>query len=76
MNIDQKFRKYILTATIMAPMTFIMATVGVLRNYGWRDGFVLKQFTTWFTMFPIAYIAALIVIPLANKSVSRIKFTE
>jgi hypothetical protein len=74
MNI--KFKKYITTAFIMAPMTMIMGFVGVMRNYGLQDGWILKFFKTWMTMFPIAYVCALFVIPIANKIVGQIKFQE
>lgn len=57
-------------------MTFLMACVGVARNYGFNTGWQLKIMTTWFTMFPIAYVAALLIIPVANKVTGKITFVE
>jgi Protein of unknown function (DUF2798) len=53
------------TALIIAPMTLIIAFVGVLRNYGLVSGWILKVFLTWFTMLPIAYVCAFFIIPIA-----------
>jgi len=76
MRIDRKFRSYINTAFILGPMTFIMAFVGVLRNYGLHSGWLLRMILTWLTMFPIAFLAGLIVIPLANKLTGKINFND
>lgn len=74
MNI--RFKKYVTTAFIMAPMTMIMGFIGVMRNYGMQEGWVFKFLKTWGTMFPIAFMCALIVIPTAHKLVNLIKFQE
>ena len=76
MPINRKFRRYINTALIMAPMTMLMAIIGVLRNYGFHDGCALKWLMTWLTMFPIAYFFAFFVIPIANKLTGKIPFQE
>ena len=76
MRINKKFRKYINTAFILGPMTMIMGLVGVLRNYGLRDGWVVKFMATWLTMFPIAFLAGLVIIPVANKLTGKINFND
>ncbi len=76
MRLSIRFRKFINTALIIGPMTMIMAFVGVMRNYGLNSGWTLKCLTTWLTMFPIAYVAALMIIPIANKVTSKIEFVE
>ncbi len=76
MKINNRYRKFILTALIIGPMTMIMAFVGVMRNYGMNSGWFAKCIVTWLTMFPIAYVAALFIIPLANKVINKIQFVE
>lgn len=71
-----RFRRFINVALIIAPMTLIMAFVGVIRNSGFQAGWVVKSVKTWFIMFPIAYACALLIIPVANKLTGRIKFRE
>jgi len=73
---DIRFRRYINTALILGPMTFIMAFIGVTRNFGLHSGCIIKIVATWLTMFPIAFICGLIIIPTANKLTSKIKFNE
>jgi hypothetical protein len=53
-----------------------MGLVGVLRNYGLREGWVLKFIATWLTMFPIAFLAGLVIIPIANKLTGKINFND
>jgi len=76
MNIHRRFRKYINTAFILGPMTFIMAFVGVLRNYGLHGGWMIRIIGTWLTMFPVAFLAGLVIIPVANKLTGKIKFDD
>jgi Protein of unknown function (DUF2798) len=75
-HINSKFRKYINSIFIFAPMTFVMAFVGVMRNYGWHDGCFLKIIETWLTMFPIAFVCGLFIIPIGNKLTSKIHFSD
>jgi hypothetical protein len=76
MTIKSKYRKFISVALILAPMTLIMAFVGVMRNYGIKDGWIFKWINTWITMFPVAYLAGLLVIPFANKILNRFNFSD
>ena len=76
MKLNTRFRKFINTAFIIGPMTMLMALVGVMRNYGVNPGWGIKCVTTWLTMFPIAYVAALLIIPVANKVTSKITFVD
>lgn len=76
MKLPARSRKFLAAALIIGPMTMLMAFVGVMRNYGLHDGWPYKCMTTWFTMFPIAYVAALAIIPLANRLLEKITFVE
>jgi hypothetical protein len=76
MTMNRKYKKYINTAFILGPMTLIMAFIGVMRNYGLHVGFVVKIIMTWLTMFPVAFVCGLIIIPVANKLTGKIRFTE
>ena len=73
---DIKFRKYINTAFILGPMTLMMACVGVMRNFGLHGGCAVKIIGTWLTMFPVAFLCGLIIIPTANRLTNKIKFRE
>jgi hypothetical protein len=73
---DIRFRKYINTAFILGPMTLIMAFIGVMRNFGFHEGFVTKIISTWLTMFPIAFVCGLLIIPIANRMTNKIQFTQ
>jgi hypothetical protein len=73
---DIRFKKYINTAFILGPMTLIMAFIGVMRNFGLHEGCVTKIIVTWLTMFPVAFVCGLIIIPIANKITNKIKFTQ
>jgi hypothetical protein len=73
---DIRFRKYINTAFILGPMTLIMATIGVSKNYGLHEAWMIKILTTWLTMFPVAFVCGLIIIPVANRMTNRIKFKQ
>ena len=56
-------------------MTLMMACIGVLRNFGFHDGWALKIMSTWLTMFPVAFIFGLVIIPTANRMTNKIKFS-
>lgn len=73
---DIRFKKYINTAFILGPMTFIMAIIGVTRNYGLHEAWLIKVVITWLTMFPVAFICGLVIIPIANRMTNKIKFTQ
>ena len=53
-------------------MTLIMAFVALIRNYGLKDGAVEKFFNAWIFMFPVAYCAAFVIIPIARKVTEKI----
>jgi hypothetical protein len=73
---DIRFRKYINTAFILVPMTLIMAFIAVMRNYGLHEGCVTKIIITWLTMFPVAFVCGLIIIPVAKRITNKIKFVQ
>jgi len=64
MNI--KYLKYINTLFVVFPMTLLMAFVGIIRNYGFHEGWLGKMFHAWVIMFPVAYLAAFFIIPFAR----------
>ena len=76
MTIKSKYRKFVGTAFVLLPMTLIMAFVVIMRNDGLKDGWELKYLKTWLTMFPIAYAAGLLIIPLANRLLQQINFSD
>lgn len=62
-----KYLKHINTLLVVFPMTLIMAAVGISRNYGFQDGWMYQVLNTWSVMFPVAYVSAFIIIPIAKK---------
>jgi Protein of unknown function (DUF2798) len=73
---NKKYFKYIYTLFVVIPMTLIMAFVGLVRNYGFGEDWLLKFFKAWSTMLPVAYFAAFIIIPNARKLVEKITREE
>jgi Protein of unknown function (DUF2798) len=57
-------------------MTLVMAFTGIIRNYGFHDGWMIQYMKTWLIMFPVAYCAALIIFPAANKLARKMKFID
>ncbi|HEY1010743.1 MAG TPA: DUF2798 domain-containing protein [Daejeonella sp.] len=68
----QKRIKYIQTLFVVFPMTVIMAVVAIARNHGFNDGWMEKVFHSWCVMFPVAYIAAFFIIPVAGRATARV----
>lgn len=69
---NPKYFKYINTLFIVVPMSFIMAFVGLIRNYGFGEDWVFKFLKAWTVMMPVAYIAAFLIIPRARKLTERV----
>lgn len=69
---NKKYFKYINTLFVVLPMTLIMAFVALSRSYGFKEGFIEKFFNAWIFMFPVAYIAAFIIIPIARKLTEKV----
>jgi hypothetical protein len=76
MTVKNKFRKYVHTAFIIIPMTLLMAFTGVIRNYGFDEGWAMQYLKTWMVMFPVAYTAALIIFPFANRLARSVNFID
>jgi hypothetical protein len=74
--ISKKYFKYINTLFVVLPMTLIMAFVGLMRNYGFGDDWLLKFLKAWSVMLPVAYVAAFIIIPRARKLAERVAGRE
>lgn len=64
---DKKYLKFVNTLFVVFPMTLLMAFVGIVRNYGFQEGWISKMFNSWTIMMPVAYIAAFFLIPVAKK---------
>jgi hypothetical protein len=69
---DKKYLKFINTLFIVFPMTLLMAVVGILRSYGFNEGWLTKMFNAWIIMMPVAYVAAFFIIPLAKKLTEKV----
>lgn len=76
MTVKNKFRKYVHTAFTIIPMTLLMAFAGIAKNHGFHGDWVAQYLKTWLFMFPIAYCAALVIFPLANRLTRKLKFSE
>lgn len=74
--IRKKYFKYINTLFVVFPMTLIMAFVGLMRNYGFGEDWLLKFLKAWSVMLPVAYVAAFIIIPRARKLAERVAGRE
>lgn len=74
--ISKKYFKYINTLFVVFPMTLIMAFVGLMRNYGFGEDWLLKFLKAWSVMLPVAYVAAFIIIPRARKLAERVAGRE
>ncbi len=68
----KKHYKYVNTLFVVVPMTLIMAFVGLVRNYGFGEDWLLKFFNAWSVMVPVAYFAAFIIIPNARKLAEKV----
>ncbi len=69
---NKKYFKYINTLFVVLPMTLIMAFVGIMRTFGFVEGWEFKFVKAWSIMFPVAYIAAFIIIPNARKLAEKV----
>lgn len=62
------FAKYINTLFVVIPMTLLMAIFSLILNNGYdKEAWINTFFKSWAIMLPVAYVFALIIIPLANK---------
>lgn len=68
----RKHFKYINTLFVVIPMTLIMAFVGLMRNYGFGEGWFFKFLKAWSVMLPVAYAAAFLIIPNARKLAEKV----
>lgn len=61
---------------IVAPMTLVMSFVGTLVEVGFVDGWLSLFIKGFLASFPVAYIAAMVVIPFAQKMAEKIPFKD
>ena len=72
-NMKINYFKYINTFFVVAPMTLLMTVIAMILNNGYiHEDWVKQFFSSWLIMFPIAYVAALIIIPFARKVTNRL----
>lgn len=65
------YYKYLHTFFVVTPMTFFIGVCGVIINESYQEKAWVHTFLiSWLTVLPIAYVFALIIIPLANKLTS------
>lgn len=69
---SKKYFKYINTLFVVLPMTLIMAFVGVMRNYGFAEGWLFRVLNAWSVMLPVAYCAAFVIIPRARRLAEKV----
>jgi len=53
-------------------MTLLMAFVGNARNYGFNEGWLEKMVHAWVIMFPVAFISAFFIIPVARRLAEKV----
>lgn len=67
------FAKYTNTLFVVIAMTLVLGLSTIILNKGYdKYGWVSEFFKSWLIMLPIAYVFALIIIPLSNKLTSKI----
>ncbi|WP_165044715.1 DUF2798 domain-containing protein [Dysgonomonas sp. ZJ709] len=69
---NRKYSKYIKMLFVVAPMTFFMTLVAIIRNNGFECGWVTTFAKTWWMMLPVAYILAFVILPIARKMTDKI----
>jgi hypothetical protein len=68
----KKYYGYVMTLFVSAPFSALMSFVGIVRNVGLSSDILAKWFMTWITMLPIAYIAALLIVPTAKTLTDKL----
>ncbi|GAB3170616.1 DUF2798 domain-containing protein [Telluribacter humicola] len=67
-----RYLKFINTLFVVLPMTLLMAFVGIVRNHGFHEGWFELACKAWSVMFPVAYIAAFFIIPVAKRLAEKV----
>jgi hypothetical protein len=62
-----KYFKYISTFFVVFPTTFIMSSTSHFLKHTYSDNVITNFIISWFVGLPVAYLAVLLLIPLANK---------
>lgn len=69
----KKFARYINIFFVVVPMTISISIASLILNSSYEKKDCLFTFIkSWLLILPIAYILALIIIPLANRLTSSI----
>lgn len=63
---NKKYYRFVMTFFICAPFSALMSLLGIVRNLGLTSETFSRWLATWLAMLPIAYIAALIIVPVAK----------
>jgi sorbitol-specific phosphotransferase system component IIC len=69
---NKKYRRFINTLFVVAPMSLIMAFVGTTRHHGLAEGWGWKFLSSWLVMLPVALLAAFLIIPPAKWLAERV----
>lgn len=69
---NKRYLRFINTLFIVAPMSLIMAIVGITINNGFNEEWFSKIFNTWVVMFPVAFVSAFFIIPPAKKLAEKV----
>lgn len=69
---NKKYFKYINTLFIIAPMTFAMSLIAIVRNNNFENDWIITFFKTWLMMLPLAYLLAFVILPIARKITDKI----
>jgi Protein of unknown function (DUF2798) len=68
----RKYYVYVMTFFVSAPFSALMSFIGIVRNVGLSSDTLTRWFMTWITMLPIAYIAALLIVPTAKMLTDKL----
>ena len=72
--IKKKYSQFIFVVITAFGMSIIMSLVITYVNMGIDSEFLIRWGTAWLVAFPIAIIAATIVVPLAKKIANKITY--
>lgn len=76
MRISRKLAPHLHRVIIVIPMTLVMSLAGTLAEVGFVNGWFSLFIRGALAAFPVAYLAAMIVIPLAAKIIAKIPFKD
>lgn len=63
---NKKYYRLVMTFFICAPFSALMSLISIIHNMGLSQKTFFRWLTTWIAMLPVAYNAALIIVPVAK----------